>query len=181
MFERFTPDARNIVVEAVRDATELDAPEITPLHLLAALLRFPASGAGQVLAGLGVSVDDLAAEAARIRRRGGISEADAVALEEFGIDVERIIERIEQVHGPNALAGAPGGPRRRKHVPFADESKKTLQICLKEVLGLGGSRHIRSEHLLLALAAQRGPAADVLTRFEVDAARLREVLRGPGE
>ncbi|HKS48422.1 MAG TPA: Clp protease N-terminal domain-containing protein [Amycolatopsis sp.] len=178
MFERFTQDARAVVVEASRDANELDASEITPLHLLAALLRFPGSGAARVLAELGVSLDDLAAEAGRVRRRGGITEADAAALEEFGIDVDRIIERIEQTHGPNALAGNQGRFPKRRHVPFADESKKTLQLCLKEIIDMGGRRHLGSEHILLALAVQRGPAADVLARFDVDANRLRQVLSG---
>jgi hypothetical protein len=67
-----------------------------------------------------------------VRRRGGISSADAEALREFGIDIDRIIARIKQDHGPNALAGAPARPGRRWPIPFAEDSKKTLQLCLKE-------------------------------------------------
>ncbi|GLY63806.1 Clp protease N-terminal domain-containing protein [Amycolatopsis taiwanensis] len=175
MFEKFTPDARAVVVEASRDAQEVDATEITPLHILVALLRFPQSGAARVLTELGVSREDLAAEAGRVRRRGGITEADAEALQEFGIDVDLIIERIEQGYGPEALGGKPDRRSRRRHLPFADESKRTLQVCLAEVIDLG-VRQLGSEHILLALAAQRGPAADVLARFDVDAPRLRQVL-----
>lgn len=179
MFERFTEDARAVLVEATHDAQEVDAPEITPLHILVALLRFPDSGAARVLAGLGVSREDLAAEAGRVRRRGGITEADAEALEEFGIDVDRIVERIEQGYGPHALGGKPGRRSKRRHLPFADESKRTFQLCLREVVDLG-VRHFGSEHILLALAVQRGPAADVLAGFDVDAPRLRQALAASG-
>jgi ATP-dependent Clp protease ATP-binding subunit ClpA len=175
MFERFTQDARAVVDEAHRDAASQDAPEITALHVLKALLRFPDSEAGRLLTGLGVALDDIAAEVERVRRRGGISEADAEALGEFGIDVDRIIDRIERAHGPNALGGTAARPGRRWHVPFADDSKRTLQLCLKEVVGMGGD-HLGSEHILLALTVLRGPAADVLARFQVDAPRLRQAL-----
>jgi hypothetical protein len=110
-----------------------------------------------------------------VRRRGGISSADAEALGEFGIDVDRIIARIKQDHGPNALAGAPARPGRRWPIPFAEDSKKTLQLCLKEVVRMGGN-HLGSEHILLALTVLREPAPDVLARFRVDTPRLREAL-----
>ncbi|UQS22142.1 ATPase [Amycolatopsis thermalba] len=174
MFEKFTADAREVVVEAQQDAIRLDSPRIDPLHLLVALLRFPDSGAGRLLTRFGVALDDVAAETARVRRRGGITEADAEALGEFGIDVDAILDRVEQAHGPHALAGRTGG-RKRRHIPFADESKKVLQVCLKEVISLGG-KELGSEHILLALTALRGPAADVLARFDVDARRVRQAL-----
>ncbi|GAA4664634.1 MULTISPECIES: Clp protease N-terminal domain-containing protein [Amycolatopsis] len=174
MFERFTRDAREVVVEAQREAQETGAAEITPLHLLAAMLRTPENAGTRLLTRLGVSVDDVAAEAGRVRRRGGISEADVEALGEFGIDVDRIVERIEQAHGPAALSGN-GKSRKGKHIPFAGESKKTLELCLKEVVRMGG-KTLGGEHILLALAVQRGPAADVLARFDVDAPRLRQAL-----
>ncbi|GAB3585168.1 Clp protease N-terminal domain-containing protein [Amycolatopsis endophytica] len=173
MFEKFTADARELVVEAQRDAIRLDSPRIDPLHLLVALLHFPEGKAARLLTGFGVALDDVAAETARVRRRGGITEADAEALGEFGIDVDTILDRVEQAHGPNALAGRHG--RRRGHIPFADESKKVLQVCLKEVISLGG-KELGTEHILLALTALRGPAADVLARFEVDARRVRQAL-----
>jgi ATP-dependent Clp protease ATP-binding subunit ClpA len=175
MFERFTEDARLVIVEAQRDAVDVGAPEINSLHLLVALLRFPQGEAARLLAGLGVSLDDLAAEAGRVRRRGGISEADAEALGEFGIDVDQIIDRIEQLHGPSALVGTPRRVGKRKHIPFADDSKRTLELCLKEVIRMGG-KSLDSGHILLALAVLRGPAADVLARFDVDAPKLRQAL-----
>lgn len=174
MFERFTRDARQVVIEAQRDAAEVGAPEVTPLHLLVAMLRAREGTAAQLLTRLGVSIDDVAAEAGRVRRRGGISEADAEALGEFGIDVEQIIDRIEEVHGPAALAGT-GRSAKGKHIRFADDSKKTLELTLKEVVRMGG-RELGSEHILLALTVLRGPAADVLAGFDVNAPRLRQAL-----
>jgi ATP-dependent Clp protease ATP-binding subunit ClpA len=174
MFERFTRDAREVVIEAQRDAAEVGAREITSLHLLDAMLRAPDSAAMRLLTRLGVSIDDVAAEAGRVRRRGGISEADVEALGEFGIDVEQIIERIEEVHGPAALAGT-GRSTKGRHIRFGDDSKKTLELTLKEVVRLGG-RELGSEHILVALTVLRGPAADVLARFDVNAPRLRQAL-----
>ncbi|GHF73107.1 ATP-dependent Clp protease ATP-binding subunit ClpA [Amycolatopsis bartoniae] len=174
MFERFTKDAREVVIEAQRDAAETGAQEVTPLHLLTAMLRTQESSATRLLARIGVPPADVAAEAGRVQRRGGISEADAEALGEFGIDVDRIVARIEEAHGPDALSGK-GKSRPGKHIRFADASKKTLELCLKEVVRMGG-KSLGAEHILLALAVQRGPAADVLARFDVDAARLRAAL-----
>ena len=77
-----------------------------------------------MLAELGISAEDVAAELARTRRRGGVSDADAEALTEFGIDVEQIVERVEQTHGAGALAGRLG-PAKRGHIPFTSQSKKT--------------------------------------------------------
>lgn len=180
MFERFTTDARVTVTDAQREAIEQNAPEVTTMHVLLALLRQPDGEAVRLLTRFGVPVDEVVAEAERVRRRGGISAADAAALGEIGIDVDQIIERMEQAHGPDAFASARAVPGRRRHVPFADDSKKTLEICLKEVIRLGG-KSLGSEHILLALAVLRGPAADVLARFEVDAPRLRQALRTPGD
>jgi len=174
MFEKFTTDAREVVVEAQQDAIRLDSPRIDPLHLLVALLRFPGSRAARLLAGFGVALDDVAAETARVRRRGGISAADAEALGEFGIDVAAILDRVEEVHGTGALAAA-GSGRKRRRIPFADESKMVIHGCLREAVSSGG-KELGTEHILLALAAQRGPASDVLASFDVDAPRIRLAL-----
>jgi ATP-dependent Clp protease ATP-binding subunit ClpA len=175
MFERFTEDARAVVVEAQKYAVTTAAPEIDTLHLLRALLHFPEGEAARLLAGFGVPLQAVAAEADRVRRRGGISEADAEALGELGIDVDQIIARIEQEHGSGALAGSSAKARKRRHIPFAEDSKKTLGLCLREVISLGG-RDLGAGHILLALTVLRGPAADVLARFDVDAPRLRQAL-----
>lgn len=173
MFERFTKDARQIVVTAHQEAAEQGAAEVTPLHLLVAMLAAAPSPAAALLERIGVEAGQVAEEARRVRDRGGISAADAEALGELGIDVEEIISRVEAQHGPEALAGS--GHRAHGHLRFADASKKTLELCLKEVVRTGG-KELRAEHMLVALAVQRGPASDVLARFDVDAPRLRQAL-----
>ncbi len=170
MFERFTADARLAVVEAQIVARESGSVEIVPAHLLAGLVK---TGVG-VLAELGISTDDIAAELARTRRRGGVSDADAEALTEFGIDVEQIVDRVEQTHGEGALAGRLG-PAKRGHIPFTAQSKKTLELSLKEAVRLG-DKHLGQEHILLALAQQRG-TDDVLARRGADYQTLRRAVQ----
>lgn len=106
MFEKFTHDARRAVVEAQAAAHEAGAREISAQAVFAGLARIENGEAVRLLRNLGVSREDVFAELARVRRRGGISDADAEALTEFGIDVDQIVERIEQTHGPGALAQA---------------------------------------------------------------------------
>jgi ATP-dependent Clp protease ATP-binding subunit ClpA len=64
MFERFTDRARRVVVLAMEEARRLTHPHIGTEHLLLGLLREPASLATEVLASLGVSVEE-------VRRRRG--------------------------------------------------------------------------------------------------------------
>ncbi|WP_206796135.1 Clp protease N-terminal domain-containing protein [Amycolatopsis sp. MtRt-6] len=170
MFERFTADARMAVVEAQIVARESGSVEIGPAHLLAGLVKTDVG----VLAELGVSTDDIAAELARTRRRGGVSDADAEALTEFGIDVEQIVERVEQTHGEGALAGRLG-PVKRGHIPFTAQAKKTLELSLREAVRLEDKR-LGQEHILLALAQQRGPD-EVLARHGADYLTLRRAVQ----
>jgi ATP-dependent Clp protease ATP-binding subunit ClpA len=170
MFERFTADARMAVVEAQIVARQSGAVEIRPAHLLAGLVKTGVP----VLTELGVSADEIAAELARTRRRGGVSDADAEALTEFGIDVEQIVQSVERTHGEGALAGRLG-PAKRGHIPFTAESKKTLELSLKEAVRLG-DKHLGQEHILLALAQQRD-TDDVLARRGADYPTLRRVVQ----
>ncbi|ASR33909.1 ATPase [Prauserella marina] len=174
MFERFTGDARGLVKEAVREAAELGSPEIDSLHLLAALARFPGGGAATLLSEFDVALDDVVASVAVIRRRGDLSEADAEALGNLGIDVDQVVERVEREHGRDALARRK--PKKPGHIPFAAGSKRLLERCLEEVVMLR-SKEIGGEHILLAMAAVPGPAADVLAEFDVTAERIRAALR----
>ncbi|SDZ44109.1 Clp amino terminal domain-containing protein, pathogenicity island component [Amycolatopsis xylanica] len=176
MFERFTTGAREAVVDAQRVAVESGAKQIDPMHLLAVVAVTPSGRT--LLGGLGVVPEDLASEVNRIRRRGGMSDADAEALSEFGIDVEQIIAKVEQMHGPGALSPPHGRLTRRdrrSRLPFARESKKTLEKTLHEALAMG-DKHIGEEHMLLALAALPGPASDVLAQRDVTYLALRQAL-----
>ncbi|MET9264780.1 Clp protease N-terminal domain-containing protein [Amycolatopsis sp. NPDC004079] len=174
MFEKFTHDARRAVVEAQAAAHEAGAREISAQAVFAGLARVEDGEAVRLLRVLGVSRDDVFAELARVRRRGGISDADAEALTEFGIDVDQIVDRIEQTHGPGALAEA-GRRSRRNHLPFTSEAKNALQMSVREAHDLG-DKHLGQEHLLLALVKQRGPVADFLAARGVDYPAVRHAV-----
>ncbi|RJQ83493.1 Clp protease N-terminal domain-containing protein [Amycolatopsis panacis] len=174
MFERFTADARMAVVAAQEAAHEAGAHEISAQAVFAGLVRAPDGGAVRLLEQLGVAKDDVYAELGRIKRRGGISDADAEALTELGIDVDRIVAAVEETHGPGALAT--GARRsRRNHLPFTSDAKRVLELSLREVSELGG-KSLGPEHLLLALVRQRGPVADFLATRGIDYPVLRRAI-----
>lgn len=168
MFERFSHEAREVVVGAQRVASDEASATVDPLHLLTSLARNTG-----VLAALGCPVDELADDLRRVRRRGGMSDADVKALSGFGIDVEHIVERVEQTHGAGALAG--GRRTGRGHRPFTPEAKKVLEKSLREAIDVGDKR-IEGEHLLLALASIPGVAADVLSQRGIDYLAVRRLL-----
>ncbi|MBV1937219.1 Clp protease N-terminal domain-containing protein [Streptomyces sp. BV286] len=193
MFERFTKDARAVVLGAVGHAERLDAETVEEQHLLLALLDREASRASFALMSLGLSerresVEEALAEA---RRRGGLSRADTDALSGLGIDVSAIVSRVEEAHGEGALESPPdsrGGGRARGwwsgflggHRPFAQGAKDLLTESLRIALAQQ-DRYIGDEHLLLALTARPGVPAEVLADHGVTYASLRRVLYGGGE
>ncbi|WP_020662998.1 Clp protease N-terminal domain-containing protein [Amycolatopsis benzoatilytica] len=174
MFEKFTRDARMAVVEAQEAARESGAAEISAQAVFAGLARIQDGAAVRVLAELGISRDEVFAELARVRRRGGISDLDAAALTEFGIDVDQIVARIEESHGPGALARS-GVRAKRNHLPFTPDAKLALQMSLREAQELG-DKELGQEHLLLALVKQRGPVADFLAARGVDYPAVRQAV-----
>ncbi|WP_328844741.1 Clp protease N-terminal domain-containing protein [Streptomyces sp. NBC_00258] len=191
MFERFTKDARAVVLGAVDHAERLHAETVEEQHVLLALLDREASRASFALMSLGLaerkeSVEQALADA---RRRGGLSRADADALSGLGINVSEIVSRVEEAHGEGALRS--GGTRAGRgrgwwsglvggHRPFAQGAKDLLTESLRMALAQR-DRYIGDEHLLLALAARPGVPAEVLADHGVTYASLRRVLYGGGE
>lgn len=187
MFEKFTREARHVVIDAQEHAREADAPEIGTEHLLFGLLR--ESRGGVVATFLADRLPDrqyLRAEFDQVRRRGDVTDADADALAELGIDIDQVVRAIEQAHGQDALAREPvpeatSARRRRwrkqqvRHIPFSAAAKDALQRCLGEAMELGAD-HIGTEHLLLSLLAGRGTVADVLATHDIQATELRALL-----
>lgn len=161
MFERFTTATRNVVVGAQREAREAGAARIDSGDLLVALVRDQDETAARLLAGHEVTADGLAGEIGRVRRRGGLTDADAAALSTVGVDVESVVRSVEATFGKGVLA-EPTAKRRKWHVPFTADAKKALEWSLREALRRG-DKHIGTEHLLLALLSARTVAADVLS------------------
>ncbi|GAU65423.1 hypothetical protein SSP35_01_07640 [Streptomyces sp. NBRC 110611] len=180
MFEKFTADARAVVRDAAEQAGRTGSGTVGEPELLLALLDRKGSPAATALGALGVHKrrESVAEALAAVRRRGGISTADAAALAGLGIDVDEIVARVEQAHGVGALA-ADGAPGRRKRArrPFTAEAKSVLERALRIAAGRG-ERRLGDEHLLMALTARPGPAAAVLAEHGVTFA---DVLRVVGE
>ncbi|MCX4234407.1 Clp protease N-terminal domain-containing protein [Streptomyces sp. NPDC020707] len=189
MFERFTKDARAVVLGAVGHAERLDAETVDEQHLLLALLDREASRASFALTslGLGGRRESVRRALAEARRRGGLSRADAEALSGLGIDVSAIVSRVEEAHGEGALEPAAQGNGKGwwagfvgQRRPFARGAKDVLTESLRMALARK-DRHIGDEHLLLALTARPGVPSEVLADHGVTYVALRRVLYGGGE
>ncbi len=157
MFERFTKRARTVVGHAQEIARERRSPSIGTEHLLLGLFAVPDGLASTILARLQVSRSDVEADL----DRGDPFDADGLAL--LGIDLEEVRRQAEETFGPGALdrtrAAARGG-WLPGHIPFEPESKKALELALREAVRLGHG-FIGTEHLLLGLLHD-GRARDVL-------------------
>ncbi|WP_369133580.1 Clp protease N-terminal domain-containing protein [Modestobacter sp. I12A-02662] len=151
MFERFTQEARRVVVGAQAEARELRAEKIEPVHLLLALTEDDSRG-GAALRSCGV--DHESARSAVVRAG---SPLDADALAAFGIDLEQVRAAAEAAFGPGALEQ--GKPEPGGHIPFADGSKRALEESLRAVLRRGRRRGgaIDSGHVLLGVLAVADP------------------------
>ena len=203
MFERFTRDARTVVVAAIDLCTSLDADEVRPAHLLLALTEGD-SGARDVLAAHGLTEDAVstALGAPRPAPPAPLGDDDAAALRSLGIDLDAIREAVDQQFGEGALEGALEGaaapspegvdaesvdldlPRRRftlgGHVPFGRGAKKVLELALREAIRVH-SREIRSEHIALAVLRTDDDAVRMLlSTLGVDVRALRADLDGRG-
>ena len=184
MFERFTEKARTVVVLAQQDARQRGDSAIDTGHLLRALYAVPDNLALMVLEGFSVRRADVEADlAGSATATPGSSAADADALAALGIDLDEVRRRIEEAFGPGALDRA-REPKRRflgGHIPFAKESKKALELSLREALALRHN-YIGTEHILLGLLHGEGVAHDVLVARGVllDVARVivDELVRG---
>ncbi|WP_320780262.1 Clp protease N-terminal domain-containing protein [Streptomyces sp. CRN 30] len=186
MFERFTKDARAVVLGAVDHAERSHAALVDEEHLLLALLDREASRAAFVLASLGVSgrCDSVERALAEVRRRGGLSRAEAEALSGLGIDLTEVVSRVEETHGAGALetGGRGRGGRSGRwsgHRPFTRGAKDLLTQALR-VATARRDRRIGDEHVLLALTARPGIAAEVLADHGVTYEAVERVL-GSGE
>jgi ATP-dependent Clp protease ATP-binding subunit ClpA len=183
MFERFTKDARAVVVGAVEHAEGAGAGSVDAEHLLLALLDREASRASFALAALGLTErGDAVREAlGEARRRAGLSQADAEALAGLGIDVSEIVARVEEVHG----VGAMSGDRKDRgwwsgRRSLGRSAKEILEKALRIAVARR-DRHVGDEHILLAMTVRPGVPGEVLADHGVTYASVTRVLYGEGE
>ena len=179
MFERFTPEAREVVVLAQEEARILRHDHIGTEHLLLALLRLDTPTTA-VLRRHGL---DHAEVAEAVASAGG-DGLDADALRTLGIDLDAVRDVVEATFGPGALDPPSGGRRRSSpgHIPFTAGTKKVLELSLRETLAMHSNR-ITDGHVLLGLLRDgQGPTMKVLHDRGVDPVELRRdvtaALRG---
>jgi ATP-dependent Clp protease ATP-binding subunit ClpA len=180
VFERFTSQARAVVVGAEEESRRLQHGYVGTEHLLLGLLRPDAGLAASLLRGAGVDLDSARDEVARrLAAPPLLSDEDAAALRSVGIDVEAVLARMEASFGPEAVRapdplGRRGRRRRATRSRFTPSARKVLELSLREAIRLR-EKSIGSEHILLGLLREgRGVAVEVLVDAGVDLRRLRE-------
>jgi hypothetical protein len=117
MFERFTDTARDVVIQAEKDARRLGHTYIGCEHLLLAAAA-TSEPAGAVLREHGVTPKRIEAEILRSigrdQRLDPLNGIDRQALAFIGIDLDVVRTRIEAAFGPGALTPALPACRSRR-------------------------------------------------------------------
>jgi ATP-dependent Clp protease ATP-binding subunit ClpA len=172
MFERFTHEAREIVVRAQEEAKHLAHDYIGTEHLLLGFLASSAAPLAQPL-----NLQQARLDVVRLVGRGHADLGlDAEALAALGIDLDRVRRRVEASFGPGALRPRRPGCFDTRHVPFTGRAKHALANALREARSLGHDS-LRPGHVLLGLLGdQKGVAAEILREHGVSAAGVREAL-----
>lgn len=189
MFERFTRDARTVVVATQYLCRSLGTDEVRPVHLLLALTE-EGSSTRDTLAAHGITTDAVSAALgadgpvppAPPEPPAPLGDGDAAALRSLGIDLDAIRDAVERQFGQGALdpAAEPPDDRGGGHVRFGRGSKKVLELAVREAIR-GRSGEIRAEHLALGVLRTDDEAIRLLLRtLAVDPRAVRADLEGPG-
>jgi ATP-dependent Clp protease ATP-binding subunit ClpA len=173
VFERFTADGRSAVEDAVAEARRLGHRRVGTEHLLLALLGTD-TVAGRALAGSGV---DRAQAEHDLQSLRAPDRPDAGSLEVLGIDLDEVKRRVDDAFGPGALERTTAWLRSGSGRPrFIPESKKALELALREALALG-HRAVGSEHILLGMLRDRHTVAlELLGRQGVAVPAIRTAV-----
>ncbi len=154
--DRFTIKSQEALAAAARLAEERRNPQLTPLHLLGALLAEPSGAASS-----GASAD----------APGGVV---LPLLAKLGTEVDGLRAGVERALGELPVAGA-SSPADSVAQP-GSELLAVLRLAEREASKLG-DQYVSTEHLLLALAAGASSrAADELRRVGVTPERLTSAL-----
>jgi len=164
VFERFTDEARAVVVRAQDVARSAGADRIEPVHLLLS-----------VAAGTGRGADALRAAGLDAgRARAATAAADDAALAALGVDLDLVRRRAEQTFGTGALDAR----SRRGHLPFAAGSKRVLHEALRAEVARGRRGLDDGSVLLGVLAVGDVVVTAVLADQDVDPTAVRADLAG---
>ncbi|MGH3716718.1 MAG: Clp protease N-terminal domain-containing protein [Micromonosporaceae bacterium] len=189
MFERFTDQARDVVVQAQLEARQLRHNYIGAEHLFLGVLASPEAPGVAALVRLGITPERFRCQTREVvGEPNRLGPADADALQTLGIDLEEVKRRVESSFGPGAL----DPPRRTRrswlpwrrgcdepvgHVPFTPRAKQALECALRQAKDRR-DRYIGVEHILLALLVDKENLAIGVLRhlgLDVDSVRI-EVL-----
>lgn len=152
MFERFTQEAKAVLVEAQDAALELGTGYISAGHILLGCAAGRESTAGEPLHDAGITADSIRRILPRTREVT-VTDIDAEALRAIGIDYTGVRAVVEETFGPGSLESASD---RRVHEakthrpPFTVEAKRSLELSLRVAVELHDQR-MRPGHLLLGL------------------------------
>lgn len=178
MFERFTPEARAVVVDANEHARRLGHSWIGGEHLLLALVTSNAP-MGEALREQGVTRERIE----EILLGGPMTDPlDRDALATVGIDVDAVRAAVEQTFGPGALDQEPVPDKGRRKGGFGDrpsftpQAKESLGNSLREAQAeLSG--HIGGEHVALAVvSSNRGAVPGILKAAGITSTQLRNAI-----
>lgn len=175
MFERFTNDAREVVVRAQQEARHLHHGFIGTEHLLLGLVGGSTSTAA-VLARHGLTTQTVRADVLSLL---GGADIDAAALGTVGIDLDAVRASVEATFGPGALDMSAGHRSRepRGHIPFTARSKKVLELSLRECVVLH-SGEISDGHVALGLIREgEGMAMKIVHDRGIDLPGLAQEIR----
>jgi ATP-dependent Clp protease ATP-binding subunit ClpA len=174
MFERFTEDARQVVVRAQEEARELHSGHVGTEHVLLGLIDRSGTPTAAVLTAHGLTRESTVAA---IRAAVGSEDLDAAALGAVGIDLDAVRDSVEAAFGPGALDGRRHGRPPKGHLPLTPRAKKVLELSLREALALK-SKSIADGHIALGLLREgEGLAMKVLTDRGIDTRTRREESR----
>jgi ATP-dependent Clp protease ATP-binding subunit ClpA len=182
MFERFSRNARISVVLAQEEARELESDEIRPEHLLVGVLQSAGRELSRVLAGHGLTAEQVRERlATEDSPRDESFDEEADALRSIGIDLHAVRENVDRTFGAgtydNALRKSGRRRRRRGHIPFTKPAKKVLELSLREALAHKDNT-IGCEHILLGILRGGDKFTVGLIAERVEVPQLRDAIVG---
>ena len=172
MFERFTRNARAVVVGAQQSAVQASAPEVRPAHLLESLVATDAILAMQVLAELGAPGD----EVRRVVRglvthyADGLDADDAEALKLLGIDLDEVISRIDSDLSDGR------GPIPKGHKPFARAEQEGARAVAPRGARAWGTASSAPSTSCSASCARTTTCAQTLEAFDLTPDDVRRAV-----
>ncbi len=153
MFERFTGDAKRVVLDSLAVAQRLGAENVEPEHLLLGLAEGSGTPAARAIAEAGIDADAI----------GVAIQTDLVAM-------------LEVVGVPASLVDATPAAPSADRPGFGVHGRAALEQALREAVRRS-ERRIGSEHMLLgALHAPSPTLTRVLARLGVESERLAAIV-----